>query len=108
MLGRINSAYMNTTLVFDPRYDSQGRAISLYRRNGAAWSSPTTYGYDGASRLASLTHNVVGTAQDLTTTFAYNPVGQVVDRANNNAAYELGGHSDNLTRTHTANGLNQY
>ncbi|RZJ19407.1 MAG: hypothetical protein EON91_01605 [Brevundimonas sp.] len=108
VLGRLDMALMNTARALDPRYDDLGRMTHLYRHNGAGWTVPTTYGYDGASRPSFERHNPVGTAHDVTTTFAYNPVGQVADRTNSNTAYEFGGHSDNLTRTYTANGLNQY
>ncbi|NWE53320.1 hypothetical protein HX774_12920, partial [Brevundimonas sp. P7753] len=107
VLGRVNSAYMNTTLVFDPRYDNHGRATHLYRRVGSSWTVPTTYGYDEASRLASLTHNLAGAAHDITTTFARNPASQVVSRTRNNAAYDFVDHV-NVTRVYAVNGLNQY
>jgi RHS repeat-associated protein len=64
-------------------YDELGRRKSLTRGNGAA----TTYGYDPASRLASLAHDFAGTAQDVTFTYAYNPASQIVTRTASNDLY---------------------
>ena len=64
-------------------YDDLGRRTSLVRGNGTA----TRYGYDAASRLASLTQDLRGSAYDATTTFAYNPAGQIASRTSGNDAY---------------------
>ncbi|WP_269514079.1 RHS repeat-associated core domain-containing protein [Brevundimonas subvibrioides] len=107
-LGRIDSTTLNgVTRIFDPRYDTLGRTSALYRANGANWGSPTSYGYDGASRLTSLIHDPAGTAQDITTGFAYNPASQVVSRNQSNTAYRFTGHA-NVSRAYAVNGLNQY
>ncbi|WP_269514511.1 RHS repeat-associated core domain-containing protein [Brevundimonas subvibrioides] len=107
-LGRIDSTTLNgVTRIFDPRYDTLGRTSALYRANGANWGSPTSYGYDGASRLTSLIHDPAGTAQDITTGFAYNPASQVVSRSQSNDAYRFTGLA-NVSRTYAVNGLNQY
>ena len=97
----------NTTPLFHPQYDALGRASQLYRHNGADWSSPTSYGYDGLSRLTSLAHNLSGTTHDVTTTFAYNPASQVISRTPTNNAYQFTG-LINVTRAYAVNGLNQY
>src|SRR5690349_11252543 len=66
----------------------------------------TSYGYDAVSRLASLSHDFAGTAQDLTLTFAYNPAGQIVSNVRSNDLYSWTGHGSG-TATSSANGLNQ-
>jgi YD repeat-containing protein len=66
----------------------------------------TSYGYDGASRLSTLTHNLAGTAQDVTQTFAYSPAGGIVSEARSNSLYDLSLPA-NFTDTYAANGLNQ-
>ena len=52
-------------------YDDLGRRVSLTRGNGGV----TSYGFDAASRLSSLTQDASGTADDLANSFAYNPFG---------------------------------
>src|SRR5690606_17999387 len=47
----------------------------------------STYGYDAAGRLSSLSHDVGGTAADVTFTYGYNPAGQIVSRGASNGAY---------------------
>ncbi|MFA4940763.1 RHS repeat-associated core domain-containing protein [Brevundimonas sp.] len=64
-------------------YDNLGRPIAQSRANGA-W---TTWGYDGASRLTSLSHDLAGSANDLTLTYSYNPAGQIITRTMSNPAY---------------------
>ncbi|WAC59783.1 RHS repeat-associated core domain-containing protein [Brevundimonas sp. SL130] len=107
-LGRIHTAVMNgSDQLLHPQYDALGRASALYRLNGASWGSPTTYGYDGLSRLTSLTHDPVGTGYDVTTGFGYNPASQVTSRTVSNEAYRFNDHV-NVTRNYAVNGLNQY
>jgi RHS repeat-associated protein len=107
-LRRIDTAVMNgSAQLLNPEYDALGRTSALYRLNGAAWGSPTTYGYDGLSRLTSLTHDPVGTGYDVTTTFGYNPASQVTSRSVSNEAYRFNDHV-NVTRNYAVNGLNQY
>ncbi|WP_428153828.1 RHS repeat domain-containing protein [Brevundimonas sp.] len=64
-------------------YDNLGRKIWQGSANGAV----TTWGYDGASRLTSLSHNLAGTSNDLTLGFTYNPAGQILTRTMSNPAY---------------------
>ncbi len=84
-------------------YDDLGRRSSLTRFNGVT----TSYGYDGASRLTSLTHNLFGATHDQTYTLAYNPAGQIVSEASSNAVYDWRPGAD-FTDYYTDNGLNQY
>jgi RHS repeat-associated protein len=107
-LGRIDTVVMNgSAQLLNPEYDALGRASALYRLNGSSWGSPTTYGYDGLSRLTSLTHDPVGTGYDVTTGFGYNPASQVISRSVSNDAYRFNDHV-NVTRNYVINGLNQY
>lgn len=64
-------------------YDSLGRRTFAGRGNGVG----SSWGYDGASRLISLSHDLSGTANDLTLGYAYNPAGQIVTRTLSNPAY---------------------
>lgn len=96
---RENGATTLTTL----SYDMAGRRSGLVR--GGAGT--TSYGYDGASRLSSLGHDLALTASDVTSTFGYSPSSQMVTRTVTNDAYAF---VDNVavTRSYAVNGLNQY
>ena len=67
----------------------------------------TSYGYDAASRLSSLGHDLNGTAGDLTIGFTYNPAGQIASRTSSNDLYAWTG-AVNANRGYAVNGLNQY
>lgn len=84
-------------------YDDLGRRTSLARGNGVV----TSYGYDAVSRLNSLTHDLAGTGSDVTSTFGYNPAGQIISRTISNTAYAWTG-ATNVDRNYAPNGLNQY
>ncbi|NBW18600.1 MAG: RHS repeat protein, partial [Caulobacteraceae bacterium] len=64
-------------------YDNLGRPIATGKGNGVV----SSWSYDGIGRLASLSQDVAGTAQDLTLGFTYNPAGQIVSRSVSNSAY---------------------
>jgi RHS repeat-associated protein len=65
-------------------YDALGARASLTRPNAAS----TSYAPDAARRLQQITHDLSGTGFDLTTTFAYNPAGQITSKTvSNDAAY---------------------
>ena len=91
-------------------YDSLGRRTSLTRGNGAV----TSYGYDAVSRLTSQGEDLSGTSHDQSSTFTFNPAGQIasVSRSNPGSspgqadAYAFTGHA-NGSRTDIHNGLNQ-
>ncbi|WP_228244145.1 RHS repeat domain-containing protein [Porphyrobacter sp. GA68] len=84
-------------------YDALGRRTSLTRGNG----TETSYSYDPVSRLASLTHNLAGSAHDVSLQFGYNPAGQIASQNLSNTAYAFADHV-NTDRPYSANGLNQY
>jgi len=85
-------------------YDYHGRRTTTVRGadlNGTA----TGYSYDSASRLTTMSHNVAGTANDLTLGFAYNPASQIVTNTRSNDLY---GFAPALgTTDSTVNGLNR-
>jgi RHS repeat-associated protein len=84
-------------------FTAQG-AVSDQSYN-AAWIS--SYGYDGLSRLNALTHNLAGTAQDVSFTLGRNPASQIASQTRSNDAYAWAGHYA-VDRNYTTNGLNQY
>jgi RHS repeat-associated protein len=84
-------------------FNAQG-AVSDQSYN-AAWVS--SYGYDGLGRLNALTHNLAGTAQDVSFTLGRNPTSQISFQTRSNDAYAWAGHYA-TDRNYTTNGLNQY
>jgi len=87
-------------------YDNQGRRSNVnYTWSGT--TSTATYGYDAIDRLTSLTHDLAGTAGDVTKSFAYNPAAQLTSATSSNDAYAFTGNY-NVNRGYTTNGLNQY
>ncbi|MGR4865071.1 polymorphic toxin-type HINT domain-containing protein [Caulobacter sp. LARHSG274] len=92
------------TRVWAVAYDDLGRRTYGWSGPGSA-ATQTNYGYDAASRLSSLAHDLAGTAQDQTWTFAYNAASQVKTRTASNGLYEWG--YAQATRTYASNGLNQ-
>lgn len=85
-------------------YDDLSRRAKVTLGNGTT----TTYGYSTTQgTLASLTHNLAGTAQDITTTYTRNQVREIVSHSWNNDLYQWPG-AVNGSKTYTANGLNQY
>ena len=67
----------------------------------------TSYGYSTQGALASLSHNLAGTAQDQTTTYTRNQVQEIVGQSWTNDLHQWTGYA-NGTQSYTANGLNQY
>ncbi|MDE8650493.1 RHS repeat-associated core domain-containing protein [Novosphingobium album (ex Liu et al. 2023)] len=91
-------------------YNNRGERTAL--TGGTA----TTYAYDPISRLASVTHNLVGTARDVTFCMgttggscapSYNAASQITARTISNDAYVFN-ELYNANRGYVANGLNQY
>lgn len=83
-------------------YDNLGNRTSVTFGNGAAQA----FTYDPVSRLASLTNDLSGTANDLSVTFAYNPTSQITQTVRTGDAYAWTGHGNGST-AYTQNGLNQ-
>ena len=65
----------------------------------------TTYTYDSAERLATLAHNLAGTAHDVTFTYNYNPAGQITSRQIDNSAFMFDGFA-NVDISDAVNDLN--
>ncbi|MET4899037.1 RHS repeat domain-containing protein, partial [Sphingomonadaceae bacterium jetA1] len=75
------------TVVATISYDAQGRRAG--DRRGLVSSG---YGYDAISRLASLSDDLAGTADDVTTTFEYNPASQITAKTRSNDGYAFTGY----------------
>jgi RHS repeat-associated protein len=88
------------TTLATPSYDSLGRRMGLARGNGAA----TTYLYDKADRLSSLTQTFAGASE--IQTLSYSPASQLLGVVGSNPAFDWQA-SAGSTRNNTANGLNQ-
>lgn len=65
-----------------------------------------TYGYDYADRLTTLSHDLSGTAADLSQSFTYNAAGQVKGVTGSNSSYTIAAPSIGST-SYAANGQNQ-
>ncbi|CAM8633924.1 RHS repeat-associated core domain-containing protein [Sphingobium aquiterrae] len=92
-------------------YDELSRRTATTLGNG----TQTRYGYNAQTRLSSLTHDLAGTARDVTLSFGYNEAGEIVSRRRDNDAYAYRD-AMNVSREYRAasggplggNGLNQY
>lgn len=100
---RENNASSGVGVLASYTYDDLGNRVGVAYGNGttASWTP------DPLSRLASLAHNLSGTASDLTRTFTYNPANQIAGSSMTNDAYAWTGAID-VSRNYTTNGLNQY
>jgi RHS repeat-associated protein len=99
---RENGAASGIGVIASLAYDGLGRRESLTLGNGVA----TSYRYDPVSRLDELRLEFAGTANDLTSSFDYNPASQIVSTTRSNDAYAWTGHGSGTTST-TADGLNR-
>jgi RHS repeat-associated protein len=101
---RYNGATSGANVLAAYGRDDLGRRTSLTRGNGAS----TTYSYDAASRLSSLTHDLGGaaTSQDLTLGFGHNPASQIVSVSRSNDSYAWTAHGSGSIST-SADGLNR-
>lgn len=84
-------------------YDGLGRKTAQSGRYGQS----SGFGYDAVSRLSSITHDLAGTASDVTWGFGYNPASQMKSLNRDNDGYAWTG-LYNVNRAYTTNGLNQY
>ena len=81
---RENGAASGRGVLASYYYDDLGRRVSMVRGNGSA----TYYAWDAVSRLAGMTHDLTGTANDLNIgSIAYNPASQIVGQTRSNDAY---------------------
>lgn len=91
-------------------YNNRGMKTTQSVRYGAVGStiSLSSYTPDAAGRLSSITHDVVGTAGDVTYGLdQYNSASQVTQRSTSNDAY-VWNDGYNVSRNYAVNGLNQY
>jgi hypothetical protein len=65
--------------------------------------SMTDYGYDGISRLTSLTQRFAGNAGNATHSLSYNPASQITQATRDNDAFAFTG-LYNVNRSYTVNG----
>ncbi len=99
---RENNAISGVGVLATYAYDNLGNRLSTTFGNGAV----QVFTYDPVSRLASLTNNLTGTANDLTATFAYNPDSQITSNVRTGDTYAWTGHGSGST-AYVSNGLNQ-
>jgi RHS repeat-associated protein len=101
---RENGATSGAGVLATYAFDNLGRRTSVAFGNGSVQS----FAYDAASRLATLTNNLGGTAttHDLTQTFSYNPASQIASVARSNDAYAWQSHY-NVDRSYVIDGLNR-
>ncbi len=108
--GALDQINLNaTTPLLKPLLDTQGRPNRLdrWRTASSDWLARSTVGYDSVSRVASLDTDVNGTTYDTTTTFTYNPAGQIANTARNNDSYAWNGQA-NANLAYAPDGLNRY
>jgi RHS repeat-associated protein len=98
-----NCSSSDTNKLLTVEYRTDGRRHRLLRPGGAT----TNYSFDNASRLSQLNQDLVGSADDLTNSFTFNPSGQIFQLTFTNSAYSPTGNF-NRTGFYSVNGLNQY
>jgi len=102
---RENATAVGTGVLANYAYDNLGRRTSIARNNGTAMTTAYSYPTDD-TRLATLAHNLSGSANDLSLTFGWTPASQLNRRTADNDAYSWASHyAEDLTAT--LNGLNQ-
>ena len=94
---------LGTTSLAAYAYDDLSRRTTVSLGNGTT----TSYGYDTRANLASLAHNLTGTAQDQTTTYTRNAAREITGHSWTNDLYQWAGDA-NGTKSYTTNRLNQY
>jgi RHS repeat-associated protein len=99
---RENGATTGLGVIARYDYDHLGRRVALTRGN----ETVTTYGYDAASRLQTLSLDLGGTGSDLMLGFSYNPAGQIRSNTRSNPLYSWAGSTVGTTDS-VLNGLNQ-
>ncbi|WP_199554319.1 hypothetical protein [Sandaracinobacteroides hominis] len=67
----------------------------------------SSFGYDGQGRLQGLSHDLSGTASDVSWSQGYSRVGQITSSSRTNDAYAWSGHY-NVQRAYTTTALDQY
>lgn len=99
-LGRMSSVGQGGILTYN--YDQLSRRTSVANANHTS----TTYVYDALGRLQSLSHDLAGTAKDVTFSLSYNRAEQITSRGSADAyAWD---NALNMDRGYQANPLDQY
>jgi RHS repeat-associated protein len=98
--GTISPSFAPITIGFG--YGDLDRRTSVTRSNGVN----STYTYDAAGRLSSITHKGPSASSTFTQVFRYNAAGQVVDQKVTGGQYAWSG-QPNSTTNYTADGLNR-
>ncbi len=91
------------TLIITHNYNAQGRQSGLTRTGGLG----STYDFDEIGRLDDLSHNIAGSADDVSYDFSFSPASQVTARSTSNGTYEYSSYTTG-TEGYFVNGLNQY
>lgn len=105
-LGRVSSVLQNGGPPLKSYgFDGVGRLSSTVSL-GSWGATGSSFGYDVANNLQSLSQNLAGTAGDVTTTFGYDAARAIVSRSYNNASYAYS--ATNGSRSYARNGLNLY
>ncbi|PXA95620.1 hypothetical protein DMC18_03620 [Caulobacter sp. D5] len=100
--GRLASVALTTnTPSVTYGFDNLGRRTAAAVGTGVS----SAWGFDAGDRLTSLSHDLPGTAQDVTFGFGYNPAGQTVSQTVSNSAYVWAASS--TSQAATADGLNR-
>jgi RHS repeat-associated protein len=102
-INRVNKATENASDLITLTYRPNGKRHTLAR----AGSGTTTYTFDDLSRLGSLQQDFLGTTNDVTNSFAYNPASQVTSLTISNSLFRYQG-NNNRSGSYVPNGLNQY
>ncbi|MDN6860456.1 RHS repeat-associated core domain-containing protein [Pseudomonas sp. CAN2814] len=84
-------------------YDDLGRRTAITRPN----TTNTQYGYDAQGRLSRLSQYFSNASQDVTHTYSYNQVGDILQVNNSNSLYQWD-YAKAGTLNYISNGLNQY
>ena len=104
MLNRLTAiSEMGTTPLATYSYDDLSRRTALALGNATS----TAYAYDTRSLVSGLSHNLGGTAQDVSFTYTRNQVREIVTHSWSNDIYQWAGYT-NGTRNYASNALNQY
>lgn len=99
---RENGAMSGARILATYTYDDLGHRAGATYGNGNA----SSFGYDGGSRLTSLSHDFNGSGNDLTLTYSHNPASQIVSKAISNDAYSFDGYANGVTN-YGIDGLNR-
>lgn len=99
---RENGAAAGAGLLATYGYDNIGRRTRVTRGNGTS----STYTYDQISGLASLSHDLSGTANDITLSLSRLPSSQIGSVSRSNDQYSFNG-LYNVDRAYSVNGLNE-